>query len=119
MLANPELAKREGIHFTVGVNAGVMATNGMNYHSLNATVSPNANQKRSKQRKEKIDKLNLNLPKAGSVILNNNSSNILPSTASINTAHRNGAGGSQIGNSTFEQGFDVTDFFPSKNGCLD
>ena len=48
MLANPELAKREGIHFTVGINAGVMATNGINYNALNAAVSPTASQKRSK-----------------------------------------------------------------------
>ena len=74
MLANPELAKRDGIHFTVGLNAGQMATNGMNYNTLNASSSPTANQLRSKKRKEKIDQFNLNLPKAGSVILNNPSS---------------------------------------------
>ena len=55
MLANPELAKRDGIHFTVGLNAGQMATNGMNYNTLNASSSPTANQLRSKKRKEKID----------------------------------------------------------------
>ena len=121
---NPELAKKQDIHFYLGSPPVLLQGNSMaiNRGAMSPPITMN-HQKievlSTKRKRKELERMKFKAQHASSVVLNNSSA-VYPSTASIHTQNTSIVHGnhSAAASNLYDQGFHVTDFLNEQRGLI-